>query len=77
VKGLHCTHAARPYRNLVEINSFLREDQIYYSILQEVQSIIIKITSRTLNHLTTTTIAEVSRRRAVVAAPILEPAKHC
>ena len=55
---------------------FLRKDQIYYIDSPEVHgtSNIIKIISRSLDHRTIIAAIRTSRRRATVAAPILEPA---
>ena len=53
---------------------------IYSSSIMVVQRTleIIKITSRSVDHLATTTSTEASRRRAaVIAPPSTEPGKHC
>jgi hypothetical protein len=58
---------------------FARKIWIYSMSSQEVQGNpnIIKITLRSMDHLTTTTTAGASRRCAVVAAPIPESAWRC
>ena len=69
-----------PGINVVSCTFFSGKLPIYSSIVKVVQGIqeIIKITSISVNHLTTTTSTEASRwRRAVIAPPLLESGKPC
>uniref|UniRef100_A0A453L2Z4 Uncharacterized protein n=1 Tax=Aegilops tauschii subsp. strangulata TaxID=200361 RepID=A0A453L2Z4_AEGTS len=54
-----------------EIKKILKKLLIYSSSIMAIQRIseIIKITSRSADHLTTTTNTEASRKRAIVVAP--------